>query len=289
MYSASLALEAMGKRGFQCCIANALQNAALLRALLRGDAKAAEEAACPEALALRGRLHVVPSKGPTVAFRAYEPGVAGGDGAAPARYAWECAEGGVLLDARAVTAAISQSAELKEEEGNDVPPSRLPRRRRQLGAGEATPSPLYPSNLFQERGTPAGEGEEEDEAEGPSLAHRLLAASSRGDAAAAREMAGEVSRRWAAYQRQIEVTSAFHRAVFDRRAHGGLFGSWVDTVTHSNFSDVQATTVSLPGEKLVFFNPHTSHREVLEYVRALVAAVGEEDRRWAASSGPAAQ
>lgn len=290
VYSASLALEAMGKQGFRTCIANALQNAALLRALLRGDERAAEEASCPEALALRGRLHVVPSKGPTVAFRAYEPDVAGGAGAAP-HYAWECEEGGVLLDARAVSALMPQDAGPSAETGEAAgeggervdAPSRQPRQRLRTGAGGGTPSLLYPSNLFQERSTPRGEEE------GTTLADRVLAAASRGDAMAARGVAAEVSRRWDEYQRRIQATSAFHRAVFDRRAHGGLFGSWVDALTHSNFSEVQATTVALPGEKLVFFNPHTSHKEVVEYVRALAAAMAEEDRRRASGGATAAQ
>ena len=76
----------------------------------------------------------------------------------------------------------------------------------------------------------------------------------------------------AAYQRRVRRNTAFHHRVFQRKGKVGLFTNWIGSVAHTDYNPNDKFTF-LPGEKAVFFNPHTTVSEIDIFIEQLVKTV----------------
>lgn len=76
----------------------------------------------------------------------------------------------------------------------------------------------------------------------------------------------------AAYHRRVRRNTAFHHKVFQRKGKVGLFTNWIGSVAHTDYNPEDKFTF-LPGEKAVFFNPHTTTAEIDVFIDQLVRTV----------------
>lgn len=81
------------------------------------------------------------------------------------------------------------------------------------------------------------------------------------------------------YMARVRANSAFHKRVFDHRGDNGLYTSFVQALTHSNFDHMNRVAV-LSGEKAVMLNPKTRHHHIDDFVDSIavsLAIVNEEE------------
>lgn len=62
-----------------------------------------------------------------------------------------------------------------------------------------------------------------------------------------------------------DALSAYHRAAFLARGKAGLYTNWIEYVTHTAYDD-KGTWQPIPGEKAVFFTPHTEQQHIDTFV-----------------------
>jgi hypothetical protein len=70
------------------------------------------------------------------------------------------------------------------------------------------------------------------------------------------------------YHERLRRNQAYHRHVFLRRGKVGLYTNWIEFATHTDY-DERGRWQPLPGEKAVFFNPHTDHIHIDRFVTHL--------------------
>lgn len=70
------------------------------------------------------------------------------------------------------------------------------------------------------------------------------------------------------YQDRLRRNHAYHREVFLRRGKVGLYTNWIEYVTHTDY-DERGRWQPLPGEKAVFFNPHTDRIHIDRFLDRL--------------------
>lgn len=120
---------------------------------------------------------------------------------------------------------------------------------------------------------------------GPSVGFRLYDPHHVKDPAA--ELALEkAAMTTAACRARLTRNTAYHRAVFLARGKAGLYTNWIQYVTHTAYDDKGAWT-PIPGEKAVFFNPHTDQEHIDTFVARLHGAPGGSPRATASNDfGP---
>jgi len=67
------------------------------------------------------------------------------------------------------------------------------------------------------------------------------------------------------YRERLTANTRWHRRLFETGRDHGLFTSWVEFVTHTDY-DEHGAYHRVPGEKAVFMNPLTTCREIDEFV-----------------------
>lgn len=72
----------------------------------------------------------------------------------------------------------------------------------------------------------------------------------------------------AACRERLARNTAYHRALFLARGKAGLYTNWIEYVTHTAYDD-KGTWNPIPGEKAVFFNPHTEQEHIDTFVARL--------------------
>jgi glutamate/tyrosine decarboxylase-like PLP-dependent enzyme len=70
------------------------------------------------------------------------------------------------------------------------------------------------------------------------------------------------------YHERLRRNQAYHRHVFLRRGKVGLYTNWIEFATHTDY-DERGRWQPLPGEKAVFFNPHTDRIHIDRFVTHL--------------------
>ena len=75
----------------------------------------------------------------------------------------------------------------------------------------------------------------------------------------------------AACRERLTRNTAYHRAAFLARGKAGLYTNWIQYVTHTVYDEKGAWT-PIPGEKAVFFNPHTEQEHIDTFVAQLHGA-----------------
>ena len=69
-------------------------------------------------------------------------------------------------------------------------------------------------------------------------------------------------------QNRIRINSQYHHNVFQNRDQTGLYTSWVEFASHSNY-DEEEKFIRIPGEKAVFFNPLTNYEHIDRFLNVL--------------------
>jgi glutamate/tyrosine decarboxylase-like PLP-dependent enzyme len=102
---------------------------------------------------------------------------------------------------------------------------------------------------------------------GPSVGFRLYdpARVTDPEAEFAREKAWRESPE---HHERLRRNRDYHRGVFQRRGKVGLYTNWIEFVTHTDY-DERGRWQPLPGEKAVFFNPHTDRLHIDRFVAHL--------------------
>lgn len=105
------------------------------------------------------------------------------------------------------------------------------------------------------------------ENQGPSVGFRLYDPAVVADPQA--ELAFEkTSHDTPEYHHRLRDNQAYHREVFLRRGKVGLYTNWIQYVTHTEY-DERGRWQPLPGEKAVFFNPHTDQIHIDRFIERL--------------------
>lgn len=75
------------------------------------------------------------------------------------------------------------------------------------------------------------------------------------------------------YRERLNRNTAYHRAVFLARGKVGLYTNWINYVAQTAYDEKGAWS-PIPGEKAVFFNPHTEQEHIDTFVARLHGAPG---------------
>lgn len=102
---------------------------------------------------------------------------------------------------------------------------------------------------------------------GPSVGFRLYDPARVTDPAAELELERAATHS-AEGRAHLARNSAYHRGVFERRGKTGLYTNWIQYAAHTDY-DEHGEWAPLPGEKAVFFNPHTEPEHIDQFVAHL--------------------
>ncbi len=69
-------------------------------------------------------------------------------------------------------------------------------------------------------------------------------------------------------QFRIRQNTDYHRAMFQKRSQKGLYTSWIEFASHTNY-DEEGKFIRIPGEKAVFFNPLTKYEHIDQFLNIL--------------------
>jgi len=74
------------------------------------------------------------------------------------------------------------------------------------------------------------------------------------------------------YLALLKRNTKFHRNIFLKRGKKGLYTNWVGAISHTAFDEFNHYAM-IPGEKAVFMNPYTSHKEIDLFISNLIPDV----------------
>lgn len=69
-------------------------------------------------------------------------------------------------------------------------------------------------------------------------------------------------------RKRLRRNNAYHRSVFLKRGKVGLYTNWIEYTSHTDYDD-RGRWQPLPGEKAVFFNPHTERKHIKVFLDRL--------------------
>ncbi len=72
------------------------------------------------------------------------------------------------------------------------------------------------------------------------------------------------------YQLRLKRNSEWHKALFQRRGKLGLYTNWVEFIARSDYDEHEHFHF-IPGEKAIFMNPPTSHRQIDQFIDNILA------------------